>query len=62
LVVPCATSTIEVLQRPLESAQYVSLAFGRRCRAAGIERSMGGRGSAYDTQKMMAPVALRFVV
>jgi putative transposase len=36
------------LRRPVESAQYVSLAFGRRCRLAGIEQSMGSRGSAYD--------------
>jgi putative transposase len=31
-----------------QGSQYVSLAFGRRCRLAGIEQSMGGRGSAYD--------------
>lgn len=31
-----------------QGSQYVSLAFGRRCRQAGIEQSMGGRGSAYD--------------
>ena len=31
-----------------QGSQYVSLAFGRRCRSAGIEQSMGGRGSAYD--------------
>jgi putative transposase len=31
-----------------QGSQYVSLAFGRRCRLAGIELSMGGRGSAYD--------------
>ncbi len=28
--------------------QYTSLAFGRRCREAGIQPSMGGRGDAYD--------------
>jgi putative transposase len=37
-----------VLRRPVESGQYVSLAFGRRCRLAGIEQSMGSRGSAHD--------------
>lgn len=31
-----------------QGSQYVSLAFGRRCRLAGIEQSMGGHGSAYD--------------
>lgn len=31
-----------------QGSQYVSLAFGQRCRLAGIEQSMGGRGSAYD--------------
>jgi putative transposase len=36
------------LRRPLESAQYVSLAFGRAARQAGIAVSMGSRGDAYD--------------
>jgi len=31
-----------------QGSQYVSLAFGRRCRLAGIEQSMGSRRSAYD--------------
>jgi putative transposase len=31
-----------------QGSQYVSLVFGRRCRLAGIEQSVGGRGSAYD--------------
>jgi putative transposase len=31
-----------------QGSQYVSLAFGRRCRQAGIEQSMGSRPSAYD--------------
>ena len=31
-----------------QGSQYVSLAFGRRCRQAGIEQSMGSRKSAYD--------------
>ena len=31
-----------------QGSQYVSLAFGRRCRLARIEQSMGGRGSAHD--------------
>jgi transposase InsO family protein len=36
------------LRRPLESAQYTSLVFTRRCRAAGIEVSMGSRGDCFD--------------
>jgi putative transposase len=36
------------LRRPLESAQYVSLAFGRAAHQAGIAVSMGSRGDAYD--------------
>jgi putative transposase len=31
-----------------QGSQYVSLAFGRRCRQAVIEQSMGSRRSAYD--------------
>ena len=45
---PINTSTIKVLQRPLESAQYVSLAFGQQARDAGIAMSMGSRGDCYD--------------
>jgi putative transposase len=36
------------LRRPLESAQYTSLVFTRRCRAVGIEVSMGAKGSCFD--------------
>jgi putative transposase len=36
------------LRRPLESAQYVSLAFGQAARDAGIAVSMGSRGDCYD--------------
>jgi Integrase core domain len=43
-----ATSFVEVLRRPLESAQYTSLAFGSRCREAGVRPSMGSVGDAYD--------------
>jgi transposase InsO family protein len=45
---PIATPHIEVLRRPRESAQYVSLIFTRRCRAVGIEISMGQRGDCFD--------------
>jgi len=37
-----------VLRRPIESAQYTSLAFGQRCRRAGIVPSRGSVGDCYD--------------
>ena len=37
-----------MLLRPVESAQYGSIAFGRRCRQAGIVLSMGSRGDCFD--------------
>ena len=37
-----------LLRRPLEPGQYTSLAFGKRCREAGIIQSMGSVGDAYD--------------
>jgi putative transposase len=37
-----------LLRGPFESGQYVSLAFGRAAREAGIAISMGSRGDAYD--------------
>ena len=43
-----ATPLDQALRRPLESAQYVSLAFGRAAGEAGIAVSMGSRGDAYD--------------
>ena len=36
------------MRGPLESAQYVSLIFGERCRNAGVQLSMGSKGDAYD--------------
>src|SRR3954454_16515925 len=39
---------VQVLRRPLESAQYTSLAFGKRCKEAGVRPSMGSVGDAYD--------------
>ncbi len=38
----------QVLRRPIEFAQYVSLAFGERCREAGIDLSMTEGGSPHD--------------
>ena len=37
-----------VLRRPVEPSQYPSLAFGGRCREAGVRPSMGSVGDAYD--------------
>jgi transposase InsO family protein len=45
---PINTSTIQALRGPLESTQYVSLAFGQAARDAGIARSMGSKGDCYD--------------
>jgi putative transposase len=45
---PINTPTIKALRRPVESTQYVSLIFGQRCRQAGIDVSMGAKGSALD--------------
>jgi len=41
-----ATSRIGLLRRPLESALYISLAFGSRCKEAGVRPSMGSVGDA----------------
>src|SRR5215213_2607976 len=43
-----ATSSIGVLRRPFESAQYTALTFGGRCREAGVRPSMGSVGDACD--------------
>jgi len=37
-----------MLRRPFESAQYTSLAFGQRCREAGVRPSMGSVGDCFD--------------
>ena len=36
------------MRGPVEPEQYVSLAFGKAAREAGIAVSMGSRGDAYD--------------
>ena len=38
----------QVLRRPLESAQYVSIRYTERLRDAGIEPSVGSVGDSYD--------------
>jgi putative transposase len=40
--------TAEVIHHSDRGAQYTSLAFGRRCREAGVVPSMGSVGDAYD--------------
>jgi transposase InsO family protein len=45
---PSQPLTLKALQRSLESAQYVSLAFGRAAGDAGIARSMGSKGDCFD--------------
>jgi len=42
------TSTIEVVRRPVDFAQYTSWAFGRRLRTAGLLGSMGTIGDCFD--------------
>ena len=39
---------IEVLRRPVESAQYVSIRYSERLAEAGIEPSVGSKGDSYD--------------
>jgi transposase InsO family protein len=36
------------LRRPVERGQYVSLAFGQRCRQSEIAQSMGSKRDRYD--------------
>jgi putative transposase len=43
-----------------QGGQYVALVFGQKLRKAGIAQSMGSTGDCYDTQVMLAPVALRY--
>ena len=45
---PIATSSVEVLRRPLESTQYVSIRYPERLAEAGIEPSVGSVGDSYD--------------
>src|SRR5713226_3914807 len=43
-----ATFLPVLLRRPVDSAQYTSVAFGKRCGEAGVRPSMGSVGDAYD--------------
>lgn len=39
---------MHVLRRPVEPKQYTSVAFGNRCKEAGVRPSTGSVGDAYD--------------
>jgi hypothetical protein len=43
-----ATSSVKVLRRPLESAQYVAIKYTERLAEAGIEPLVGSVGDSYD--------------
>jgi transposase InsO family protein len=45
---PASQPPVEVLRRPLESAQYVSIRYTERLAEAGIEPSVGSVGDSYD--------------
>src|SRR3954447_19318589 len=44
----CYDRLRQALRRPVEPGQYTSLAFGKRCKEAGVRPSMGSVGDAYD--------------
>ena len=48
LLFPLQLLELKVLQRPVEYAQYTSVAFGKRCKEMGVRPSMGTVGDAYD--------------
>jgi transposase InsO family protein len=48
LVFPSQLLIVEVLRRPVESTQYVSMRYTDRLADAGIAPSVGSRGDAYD--------------
>ncbi len=48
VIVPSNTSKIEMLRRPVESAQYVSIRYTERLEDAVIAPSVGSVGDSYD--------------
>jgi len=52
VVVPYTHLQLEVLRRPLDSAQFTSWVFTERVRTAGLAPSMGSVGDAYDNAAM----------
>ena len=45
---PAIATSVQVLQQPCESAQYVSIKYSERLAEAGIEPSVGSVGDSYD--------------
>ena len=52
------TSILGVLRRPVESAQYTSIAFTQRLFDAGIDPSVGSVGDAYDNSMAETHIGL----
>ena len=50
------------LRRPVELGQYTSIDYTQTLDDHGVLASVGSVGDAYDTQLMMARVALRYAV
>ncbi len=48
MAIACRQPEGPVIHHSDQGSQYTSLAFGRRCRAAGVVQSMGSVGDAYD--------------
>ena len=48
----------DVIHHSDQGSQYTSLAFGKRCREAGVRPSMGSVGDAYDNALQPAPRAV----
>ena len=48
MAISCRQPTGPVIHHSDQGSQYTSLAFGKRCREAGIVQSMGSVGDAYD--------------
>jgi transposase InsO family protein len=48
LVVPCTHLLIEVLRRPLDSAQYLAIRYTERLGEQGVVNSVGSKGDSYD--------------
>ncbi|HEV2809716.1 MAG TPA: hypothetical protein VGV93_04865, partial [Acidimicrobiales bacterium] len=48
LTVTIDTSIVEVLRRPIDSAQYLPIRYTERLAAEGAITSVGSRGDSYD--------------
>jgi hypothetical protein len=57
-VFPSQLLTSEMLRRPLESTQYLSIRYTERLAEAGIEPSVGSRGDAYDNAMAESVIGL----